>query len=74
MAESIAWSLSAGTGAKRQMTGPILLFGAAIKMFATDLSVVKAHNTKAHNTRVHNTSADTAATLSILIGMDAVTA
>ncbi|MFZ7090738.1 hypothetical protein [Primorskyibacter sp. 2E233] len=51
-----------GTGDKRALTGPIVLFGEAVKLFATDLSVVK----------VQNTSPDKAAHLTILVGLNIV--
>lgn len=41
------------------LTGPILLFGASVKLFAGDLTTLT----------VHNTSTDTVAKLSVLIGL-----
>lgn len=49
------------TGSAIELTGPILLFGEAIALFASDLTTLT----------VHNTSADKAAKLSVLIGLTA---
>ncbi len=48
-----------GSGAKKKLTGPIVLFGEAVTLFASDLSTIK----------VHNTSQDKPATVQVLIGM-----
>lgn len=42
------------------LTGPIVLFGAAVGLFASDLTTLT----------VHNTSSETAATLSVLVGLN----
>ncbi len=47
------------TGGATELTGPILLFGKAVELFANDLTTLT----------VHNTSADKAAKLSVLIGL-----
>jgi hypothetical protein len=49
------------TGSAIEMTGPILLFGSAVALFASDLTTLT----------VHNTSVDKAAKLSVLIGLTA---
>lgn len=48
-----------GSGVETALTGPLLLFGAAVKLFATDLSTLT----------VHNTSTVAAAKLKVLIGL-----
>jgi hypothetical protein len=47
------------TGSAIELTGPILLFGKAVALFASDLTTLT----------VHNTSVDKAAMLSVLIGL-----
>jgi hypothetical protein len=49
------------TGSDIELSGPILLFGKAVALFASDLTTLT----------VHNTSVDKAAKLSVLIGLTA---
>jgi hypothetical protein len=52
--------VQAGSGTLTKLTGPLMLFGGAVKLFASDLTTLKAQNK--HTTET--------ATLSFLIGLD----
>jgi hypothetical protein len=52
--------VQADSAAPTVMTGPMMLFGAAVKLFASDLTTLKAQNKHANK----------AATLNVLIGLE----